>query len=73
MRQNSKYRTLTIFNWKDSHVKGIFKHFAKNENRYKKAEGRMKKYEMWANIAKDLADELIEKGETHEIHLTKLC
>ena len=65
-RQNSKDRTLTIFSWKDSHVKKcFFKHFVKNENRYKKAGGRMKKYEMWANIAKDLADELIENGETH--------
>ena len=25
----------------------------------------MKKYEMWANIAKDMTEELMENGESH--------
>ena len=58
-----KERTLTVFNWKDSHVKCFFKHFKVNETKYKRAEGRMKKYEMWNNIADDLGEELVQNGE----------
>ena len=68
-RRNHLRLTLSVFNWKDVQMRSFFKKYTFNETKYKKAEGRMKKYGKGKKIARDVGDELTENGEAFWLDL----